>query len=104
MSKAKESITRDQVLAGILKSIGANEPVGVYYQGYCMKELVGAWSEVGKVSALACMEYLGEALNELQDWSVEGFPSARRVFRFRLTKPVDENLEVELVICARHIS
>lgn len=103
MSTVKASIARDQVLAGILKSIGANEPVGVYYQGYGMKEIIGACDQLDKVAVLARMEYLGQAAEELHDWAREGFPEDRLAFRFNLSEPDSDDLKVELVLCKGHI-
>lgn len=103
MGTAKAVISKEQVLAGILKSIGANQPIGLHWQYYELTEVLGACDPLDKVAKLSRMEFLGEAEEEMHNWSREGFPEERMVFRFNLSEPGSEDLQIELAIRKGHI-
>ena len=103
MSLADKTISKEQVLAAILKSIGANTPVGVYNADFRLAEVIGAMSVINKVAMLAGMEYLGEFAPELHSWEKEGFPQWRMTFRFQEQGCTGGDGLYELVICTDYV-
>lgn len=103
MSLADKTISKEQVLAAILKSIGANTPVGVYNADFRLAEVIGAMSVINKVAMLAGMDYIGNFAQELYSWDKEGFPQGRMTFRFQELGCTGCDGLYELVILADYL-
>ena len=103
MRQADKTIIKEQALAAILKSIGANTPVGVYNSDFNLSEVLGATSDINKVAILAGMDYLGNFAQELYNWDKEGFPQGRTTFRFKEQGCAGSDGLYELVICADYL-